>query len=125
MQRIMLKSKIHRATVTDANLHYEGSVAIDEDLMETSGILPFEKVEIYNVTNGNRFSTYAITAGRGSGTVSVNGAAAHLAEAGDIVIIASYSVLTEQEAQRHSPVLVYVDEKNSVKRVGSQIAQAL
>jgi aspartate 1-decarboxylase len=82
-------------------------------------------VEIYNVTNGNRFSTYAITAGRGSGTVSVNGAAAHLAEAGDIVIIASYSVLTEQEAQRHSPVLVYVDEKNSVKRVGSQIAQAL
>lgn len=125
MQRIMLKSKIHRATVTGANLHYEGSVAIDEDLMETSGILPFEKVEIYNVTNGNRFSTYAITAGRGSGTVSVNGAAAHLAEAGDIVIIASYSVLTEQEAQRHSPVLVYVDEKNSVKRVGSQIAQAL
>ncbi len=125
MQRIMLKSKIHRATVTGANLHYEGSVAIDEDLMETSGILPFEKVEIYNVTNGNRFSTYAITAGRGSGTISVNGAAAHLAEAGDIVIIASYSVLTEQEAQRHSPVLVYVDEKNSVKRVGSQIAQAL
>lgn len=125
MQRIMLKSKIHRATVTGANLHYEGSVAIDETLLETAGILPFEKVEIYNITNGNRFETYAITAGRGSGTVCLNGAAAHLASKGDVIIIASYSVLSDVEAQRHSPVLVYVDEKNAVKKVGSRIEQPI
>lgn len=125
MQRIMLKSKIHRATVTGANLHYEGSVAVDETLMETAGILPFEKVEIYNITNGNRFETYAITAERGSGTVCLNGAAAHLASKGDVVIIASYSVLTDVEARRHSPVLVYVDGKNAVKKVGSRIEQPI
>ena len=125
MQRIMLKSKIHRATVTGANLHYEGSVAVDETLLETAGILPFEKVEIYNITNGNRFETYAITAGRGSGTVCLNGAAAHLASKGDVVIIASYSVLTDVEAQGHSPVLVYVDGENAVKKVGSRIEQPI
>lgn len=90
---MMLKSKIHRATVTDANVNYEGSVAIDESLMEAAGIYPFEQVHIYNINNGNRLTTYAIKAERGTGTISINGAAARLAEKGDLVIIASYSAL--------------------------------
>ena len=118
----MLKSKIHRATVTDANLDYEGSIAIDTALMETAGILPFEKVEIYNITNGNRFSTYAIEGGRDSGEICINGAAAHLAKKGDIVIIAKYGVFEESEVPGFAPVLVYVDEANNVKRIGSAIA---
>jgi aspartate 1-decarboxylase len=121
----MLKSKIHRATVTGANVDYEGSVAIDEALLDEAGVLPFEKVEIYNISNGNRFETYAITAARGSGTVCINGAAAHLARKGDIVIIASYVVLTEEEAQRHKPVLVYVDEFNGVKRVSPHLVHSV
>ncbi len=125
MRRIMLKSKIHRATVTDANIGYEGSVAIDENLMEAAGLLPFEKVEIYNITNGNRFETYAITGERGSGTLCINGAAAHLASTGDVVIIASYSVLSNEEAVAHRPILVYVDEKNGVKNVRSGLAECL
>ena len=122
MQRVMLKSKIHRATVTDANLDYEGSVAIDESLMEAAGIYEFEQVQIYDINNGNRLTTYAIKGERGSGTISINGAAAHLARKGDLVIIASYSTLDEAEAQKHSPVLVYVDEKNSIKKVSSKLA---
>jgi aspartate 1-decarboxylase len=121
----MLKSKIHRATVTDANIDYEGSVAIDENLMEAAGVLPFEKVEIYNITNGNRFETYVITGERGSGTVSINGAAAHLASTGDVVIIASYSVLSNEEAVAHRPILVYVDEKNGVRQISSGLAECL
>lgn len=113
----MLKSKLHRVTVTDSNLDYEGSVAIDASLMERAGILPFEKVEIYNVTNGNRFETYAITAPGNSGEVCINGAAAHLAKREDVVIIASYSVMDEEEAMNHHPVIVYVDAKNTVKKV--------
>ena len=122
MQRIMLKSKIHRATVTDSNVDYEGSVAIDESLLEAAGIYPFEQVQIYNINNGNRFTTYAIRGERGSGTISINGAAARLAVKGDLVIIASYVSLDEAEARRHEPVLVYVDGTNSVKRVMGQIA---
>jgi aspartate 1-decarboxylase len=122
MQRIMLKSKIHRATVTDSNLDYEGSVAIDEGLMETAGIYPFEQVEIYNITNGSRLTTYAIKGERGSGTISINGAAAHLAEKGDMVIIVSFSVVDEPEAAGHEPVLVYVDERNEVKKVSGKLA---
>jgi aspartate 1-decarboxylase len=125
MQRIMLKSKIHRATVTGANVDYEGSVAIDAALLDEAGVLPFEKVEIYNISNGNRFETYAITAARGSGTVCINGAAAHLARKGDIVIIASYVVLSDEEAQRHKPVLVYVDEFNGVKRVSPRLVHSV
>jgi len=90
MQHVMLKGKIHRATVTDADLEYEGSVAIDADLLKMAGILPYEKVAIYNITNGNRLETYAIVAPRGSGEICINGAAAHLAGKGDIVIIAAY-----------------------------------
>lgn len=121
MQRTMLRNKIHRATVTDANLDYEGSIAIDMSLMETAGILPYEKVEIYNVTNGNRFQTYAIEGARGSGVVCINGAAAHLAKKGDIVIIACYGEMDEEEALSHKPVLVYVDEANNVKSIGESI----
>lgn len=122
MQRMMLKSKIHRATVTDANIDYEGSVAIDESLMEAAGIYPFEQVQIYNINNGARLTTYAIKGERGSGIISVNGAAAHLARKGDLVIIASYSVLDEAEAAQHIPVLVYVDRRNSIKKVSSELA---
>ncbi len=122
MQRIMLKSKIHRATVTDANLDYEGSVAIDEALMEAAGIYPFEQVQIYNINNGARLTTYAIKGERGSGVISINGAAAHLAKKGDLVIIASYCGLDEAEAERHNPVLVYVDGRNAVKKVSANLA---
>lgn len=125
MQRLMLKSKIHRATVTDSNLDYEGSVAIDESLLEAAGILPFEEIQVYDINNGNRFTTYAIKAERGSGTISVNGAAAHLAKKGDLVIIASYSVYDEVEALRHRPVLVYVDSRNSIKHVSAELAGRL
>lgn len=122
MQRVMLKSKIHRATVTDANLDYEGSVAIDEALLEAAGILPFEQVQIYDINNGNRLTTYAIKAERGSGIISINGAAAHLAKKGDLVIIASYSVLEEEEARAHAPKLVYVDGRNTIKKVSFELA---
>lgn len=122
MRRIMLKSKIHRATVTDSNLDYEGSVAIDESLMEAACIYPFEQVQIYNLANGSRLTTYAITAPRGSGTISVNGAAAHLAGSGDLVIIASYSDCEEAEAAAARPVLVYVDGENSIREISAEIA---
>jgi len=117
MQRIMLKSKIHRATVTDADLDYEGSIAIDEALMESAGIIPYEQVDIYNVTNGERFRTYTITGTRGSGEICINGAAAHRAKKDDIIIIASYAVFEEEAARRHAPVLVYVDEVNGIKEI--------
>ncbi|MBI5234459.1 MAG: aspartate 1-decarboxylase [Deltaproteobacteria bacterium] len=125
MQRTLLKSKIHRVVVTDANLDYEGSIAIDESLLEVSGILPFEKVAIYNITNGSRFETYAIKAERNSGTISINGAAAHLAKKGDIVIVASYSLYEEREALSHRPILVYVDEKNRVKHISAEMAYSI
>ena len=114
MQRIMLKSKIHRATLTDANLEYEGSITIDEDLMEAADILAFEQVQIYDINNGNRFETYVIKGERGSGTICVNGAAAKLVSRGDLVIIASYFNVDEAEAAEHKPKLIYVDEKNSI-----------
>ena|SRR3972149_4609681 len=117
MQRIMLKSKIHRATVTDANVDYEGSITLDEDLMETAGLLPFEQVHIYNITNGQRFQTYVIRGERGMGEVCINGAAAHLAKKGHIIIIASYVSMEETEAINHQPILVYVDEKNKIKAI--------
>ncbi len=114
MQRIMLKSKIHRATLTDANLDYEGSITIDAALMEAADILPFEQVQIYDINNGNRFETYVITGKRGSGAVCVNGAAARLVNKGDLVIIASYVGLDEEAAAAHEPKLIYVDEKNVI-----------
>jgi aspartate 1-decarboxylase len=112
MQRTLLKSKIHRATVTDANLHYQGSITIDPLLLEAADIVPFEKVEIYNVTNGERFATYAIEGRPGAGEIVINGAAAHKASTGDIVIIASYAVYQEETVRGHNPALVFVDDAN-------------
>jgi aspartate 1-decarboxylase len=110
MERTLLKSKIHRATVTDADLHYQGSVSIDPALMEAADVLEWERVEIYNVTNGERIATYAI---RGKpGEIVINGAAAHKNRPGDIVILATYATYDEAAAHQHQPLLVYVDEAN-------------
>ena len=112
MTRCMLKGKIHRATVTGADLHYEGSITVDRALMDAADILPYEEVRIYNVTNGERFETYAIPGAPGSGEVCINGAAAHKASAGDIVIIACFAHAKEEEARAWKPSLVYVDAAN-------------
>ena len=114
MQRTMLKSKLHRATVTHSELHYEGSCAIDEILLEAADIHEYEQIQIYNVSNGERFTTYAIRATRGSGIISVNGAAAHKANPGDLVIIATYAAYNELELARYAPELVYVDAANAI-----------
>lgn len=114
MQRTMLKSKLHRATVTHSELHYEGSCAIDETLLDAANIHEYEQIQIYNVTNGERFTTYAIRAARDSGIISVNGAAAHKANPGDLVIIATYAVYNELEMVRYAPELVYVDADNRI-----------
>ncbi|MCR4305239.1 MAG: aspartate 1-decarboxylase [Gallionella sp.] len=114
MQRIMLKAKLHRVRVTHSELHYEGSCAIDDDLLDAADIREYQQIDIYNVNNGERFSTYAMRAQRGSGVISVNGAAAHKANPGDILIIASYAMYTELELQKYHPQLVYVDERNRV-----------
>ncbi|NLH48673.1 MAG: aspartate 1-decarboxylase [Myxococcales bacterium] len=115
MRRTMLKSKIHRATVTQADLHYEGSVTIDDLLLRAADIIPNEKVSIWNITNGSRFDTYALRGQAGSGVVCVNGAAARLVSPGDLVIIASYVEMDEQEAHQWEPHLVFVDERNRIK----------
>lgn len=114
MRRTMLKSKIHRAHVTDADLHYEGSIGIDRDLMDAADLHRFEKLEIYNVTNGERFATYAIPLERGSGGIVINGAAAHKATRGDIVILCSYAEYDEAEVDSHRARLVYVDPTNAI-----------
>ena len=114
MQRTMLKSKLHRATVTHSELHYEGSCAIDEALLDAANIHEYEQIQVYNVTNGERFTTYAIRAARGSGIISVNGAAAHKANPGDLVIIATYAVYNELELARYEPELVYIGEGNYI-----------
>jgi len=121
MQRIMLKAKLHRVHVTHAELHYEGSCAIDDDLLDAADIREYQQIDIYNVTNGERFTTYAIRAQRGSGVISVNGAAAHKANPGDILIIASYAMYTEIELQKYHPQLVYVDEHNRIIAQRDQI----
>lgn len=120
MQRTLLKSKIHRATVTEANLDYQGSVTIDPLLMEAADLLHFERVEIYNVTNGERFATYAIPGRPGAGEICLNGAAAHKARPGDLVILASYAAYDEKDLAAHRPALVFVDEKNRVAGAAKQ-----
>jgi aspartate 1-decarboxylase len=112
MQRKMLKSKIHRATLTGADLQYEGSITIDKDLMEAADIVPYEAVCVWDVTNGNRFETYAIEGERGSGVVCVNGAAARLVAPKDLVIVASFVNMENDEALKHEPKLVFVDDRN-------------
>ncbi len=114
MYRTLLKSKIHRARVTEADLHYRGSLTIDRELMEAADIVEFEQVEIYDITNGARLSTYAIAGPPGSGTICVNGAAAHLVKPGDLIIIASYAQYSPEEVARHQPRILLVDERNRV-----------
>lgn len=114
MQRTMLKAKLHRVCVTHSELHYEGSCAIDEDLLDAADIREYQQIDIYNVTNGERFTTYAIRAQRGSSVISVNGAAAHKANPGDILIIAIYAMYSELELQHFHPQLVYVNEHNRI-----------
>jgi len=114
MTRTMLKSKLHRAHVTHSELHYEGSCAIDENLLEAADISEYEQIQIYNVSNGERFTTYAIRAQRGSGIISVNGAAAHKAQPGDIIIIATYAQYSELELARYAPNLVYLNPENRI-----------
>lgn len=114
MRLVAFKSKIHRATVTEANLNYEGSVTIDSDLMEAADILPHEQVQVLNVNNGKRFDTYAIRAPRGSGVICLNGPAARLAHVGDLVIILTYATMEREELARHTPRVVMVDEQNRI-----------
>jgi aspartate 1-decarboxylase len=121
MQLTLLKAKLHRACVTHAELEYEGSCAIDAELLELAGILEYEQIQIYNVTGGERFTTYAIRARAGSRIISVNGAAAHKARPGDRIIICAYGAMSEQEARLHKPRLVYLDEHNRVTRTGDSI----
>ena len=121
MLTTMLKAKLHRASVTHSELEYEGSCAIDGKLLEISGIREYEQIEIYNATNGERFTTYAIRAEDGSGIISVNGAAAHKANPGDIVIICAYVGLTQQELVNFKPKLVYLDEHNHVTHTRNTI----
>jgi aspartate 1-decarboxylase len=112
VQRMMLQAKLHRVTVTQADLHYEGSCGIDEALLDAAGLREFQYIELYNVTNGERFTTYIIKARRGSGEISVNGAAARKAMVGDLLIICAYSSYSEAEVERHQPVVVLVDAQN-------------
>lgn len=115
MQRFMLKSKLHRATVTDANLEYEGSITIDESLMDAADLLTYEKVAIYNISNGERFSTYTIKGKSNSGVICLNGAAARKVSKGDKIIIASYVVVDDKDLKEWSPKCILLDDKNSIK----------
>ena len=121
MQLTMLKCKLHRACVTHSELEYEGSCAIDGHLLDTAGIREYEQIQIYNVNNGERFTTYAIRAQDGSGIISVNGAAAHKADPGDRVIICSYVSLNQQELANFQPTLVYLDDKNEITHTRNTI----
>ena len=114
----MMKAKLHRATVTQADLESEGSIAIDSDLLEASGILPHEQVDVLNITTGHRFTTYAIEAPRGSRTIGVNGAAARLVQKGDKVIVVTYFQIEAEQARNYAPTVVLLDERNGVKRAG-------
>ncbi len=118
MKLNMFKSKIHRATLTHADLEYEGSVTIDVDLMRAAQILPYEAIHIWNVTRGSRLVTYALEGESGSGVICANGAAAHLNQPGDLVILATFADMTEEEAKRHQPVVVAVDANNRIVRQG-------
>lgn len=124
MFRTMMKSKIHRATVTQADLHYVGSVTIDADLMDAADILPGEQVAIVDITNGARIETYAIAGPRGSGAIGINGAAARLIQAGDLVILITYCMLPDAEARALQQKIVHVDALNHIVRIGNDPAEA-
>ncbi|WOI52261.1 aspartate 1-decarboxylase [Parvularcula sp. LCG005] len=117
MQLKMLKSKLHGATLTMTDLHYEGSIAIDADLLDAAGILPFEHVDVWNVTNGQRLATYAIEGERGSGQFMLNGAAARLAHAGDKVIIATFGMVDAAEARNYKPTVVLMNDDNTIQKI--------
>lgn len=117
MRRTMMKSKIHRLKITESNLDYEGSLSIDEDLLDASDILPNEQVHVWNVTNGNRLITYALAGKRGSGTACVNGAGAHFVKPGDLVIVATFATMKSKDAHRYKPLVVFVDENNRLKKM--------
>ncbi|MGB9690638.1 MAG: aspartate 1-decarboxylase [Candidatus Sumerlaeaceae bacterium] len=117
MFRTMMKSKIHRATVTQANLNYVGSITIDRDLMDAADLLPNERVQVVNNNNGARLETYVIEGPRGSGTICMNGAAARLAQPGDVLIIISYALMSDEIARQYAPRVVLVDEHNRIVRV--------
>jgi aspartate 1-decarboxylase len=119
MYRMMLKSKIHRATVTDANLHYVGSLTVDIDLLRAADILPGEMIHVVDINNGARLETYAIEGPAGSGVIGVNGAAARLVHPGDLIIVIGYAVMTDQEARELVPKVVHVDAKNQIRGLGS------
>jgi aspartate 1-decarboxylase len=121
MFRIMMKSKIHRATVTEANVDYVGSVTIDTDLMKAANLLPHEKVQIADITNGARLETYCIEGPAGSGVVCLNGAAARLVREGDTIIIISYAQMTDEEARSYKPTVVFVDAMNRVAQIGTEV----
>ncbi len=116
MQRHLMKSKIHRATITAADLHYEGSLTVDEDLLDAADLVTYEEVQVVNVNNGSRFTTYVIPGPRGTGTIQLNGAAARLGHPGDLVILISYGLYADAEARRHAPRVVFVDERNRIVR---------
>ena len=119
MKRIMLKAKIHNAVVTEADKEYEGSLTLDEDLLDKAGLKPYEQVHIYNITNGERFVTYLIKGERGSGTVGINGAAVHKANVGDRVILAVFGLIDEGETDFFIPRILVMDENNKVKKITS------
>src|SRR5436190_825604 len=126
MRRSMLKSKVHRLTVTHADREYEGSLTLDADLLAAADILAFERIHVWNVTRGTRLQTYAIAGAAGSGVVCVNGAAAHLTRPGDVIIVATFADLDDAAARRHRPRVVFVDERNRVRdAAGVEVAGPL
>lgn len=125
MLRTMFHAKIHRATVTEANLHYVGSVTVDQDLLDAAGVLPGELVSIVDVDNGARLETYTIAGERGSGVIGINGAAAHLVHPGDLVILIAYAQMEDAEARSHVPTVVHVDADNRIIEIGADPAEAL
>ena len=125
MQRVMLKSKLHRVSVTHSELEYGGSCAIDVSLLEAANIKEYEQISIYNITNGQRFTTYAIQAEKNSGIISINGAAAHKADLGDKLIIATFANYNEIELEKYQPLLVYVDHQNKITITKNSIAMQL
>jgi aspartate 1-decarboxylase len=125
MYREMLKSKIHRATVTQSNLNYVGSLTLDPDLMEASNILAHERVDVAVITNGARWTTYVLPGPRGSGIVGVNGATSRLALEGDLVIVMAYASLLEEELEEHQPSVVFVDQRNRITKLGTDVAEEI
>ncbi len=117
MNRQMLRAKLHRATITEANLDYEGSLTIDKDLLDAVGIVPFERVKVYNINNGERFDTYAIEGKRGSGVIGLNGAAARKGMLGDLIIIVTFGFYPDEELQDYHPNIALLDEKNTIKQM--------